>query len=105
MIVEGVSVLSSIAKNDWSWFSRSGSVIGLVGGFLAARKIFRQGVESLYVGATTIDGGDFETNEDLEKELQQVREDIVCAKLGGLLLIVGTLIWGYGDLLGHVFPH
>ena len=101
LIIEVLAVLPGITRENWSWFGRSGSVIALAGGLLAARKVFRQGVEALYLGETTIDGGDFKTNADFEMELLQIKEDIICAKIGGGLIILGTLIWGYGDLLGH----
>lgn len=100
------------------WFQRSGSFMVLIGALLGYRSIMRLGVKG--VGGVN-DNGTFigkieETYEsedgrqmvkfakDPEREtyLFQVALDKVAGFLGAIFAVLGTIIWGYGDLVGRL---
>jgi len=118
-----VTVTSCSLYVDWGseafmWFQRSGSFMVLIGALLGYRSIMRLGVKG--VGGVN-DNGTFigkieETYEsedgrqmvkfakDPEREtyLFQVALDKVAGFLGAIFAVLGTIIWGYGDLVGRL---
>jgi hypothetical protein len=97
-----VSTIISCRFSDWTWFSRFGGIITLLGGVLATRRIIRLGVDEIFEDDHTIDGGGVvPTPEDIESS-EQARRDIVAAKLAFWFVSLGTLIWAFGDLLSGV---
>jgi hypothetical protein len=101
-------ILVSIERDDWTWFARSGSIIVVIGIFLTSSQIIensrrlkirryrhRQNFHRDY--AEDIKRASLERSRSLD-------EDIWENGLRGLyLLVIGTLIWGFGDLAGFVF--
>ncbi len=86
--IVGVSLLFSLITKDWTWFSRSGSVLTFVAIFLSSRQVIRTaGMRSENPAANP--EADFRIDKD-------------ASEWGFSFLAVGTLIWGYGDLLGHI---
>ena len=73
-----------------SWFQRSGS-IGVL--FAAIAELFMNKIAP-FVNAGGIVG---ESEIEWEKEFYTYYRNICI--LGGVLALVGTIIWGYGDLL------
>jgi hypothetical protein len=97
------SVYLSVLLADWTWFSRSGAILTLSGAILAIRKLLRLGLEELYRDQHTINGGHVvPTPEELQAE-EENRRDIKASRLGFCLLLIGTLIWGYGDLINYCY--
>lgn len=102
------SILLSIQRDDWTWFARSGSIIVVIGIFLTSSQIIensrrlrirryrhKQNFHRDY--AEDIKRGSLERSRSLD-------EDIWENGLRGLyLLVIGTLIWGFGDLAGYLF--
>jgi hypothetical protein len=88
----------SIRSGDWLWLSRSGSVLGIVGAVLACRGTLRLTREER-VAIRNMNLIQCFTREELEDQ----ERDSIAAIVGIVLLISGTLIWGYGDLVGNVF--
>jgi hypothetical protein len=78
------SIVLSAVRHDWTWFSRAGSIITLAGGILAARTLLRLGV----AGAET-------------SAIEQPMLDAYASAIAVWFIVLGTLIWGYGDWLGH----
>lgn len=72
-----------ISKNigDWSWFARSGSLLVCIGVLTASYDI----------------KGRMEKTEVPETFISQA---II---MEALIVIVGTIVWGFGDLLSFVF--
>jgi hypothetical protein len=68
--------------------------------FVATRRLLRLGISKFIEDENTIDGGDFD-NTPTVAEAEQKR-DVLAASIGFWFIIFGTLIWGYGDLLGGV---
>ncbi len=99
------STIWSAAYHDWHWFGRSGSILTLCGAALATRRLVRLGVAGFVKNENTIDGGFFEgdkvSDETRDAEREQLR-DVRAANIGFWFILVGTLIWGYGDLLNKI---
>lgn len=96
------SLLISCRSSDWTWFSRFGGIVTLLGGVLATRRIIRLGVDDIFEDDHTVDGGSVTpTPEEIESG-RQARLDIVAAKLAFWFVSLGTIIWAFGDLVGGV---
>ena len=101
------SILLSFYLKNWEWFSRSGALIVVLGIFLTSSQIIENSkrLRQRYKGAHR--EGNFQrdwANGKQEQNLLHARaheeETWVMGKCGFNLLILGTLIWGFGDLLG-----
>jgi len=108
--VFGAGILASAEASDWSWFARSGAAVVAIGIFLTSREILehnrrarerRSRWEARLHGARC--GQDW-ADEDSIRRLAQSRhreEDLWETKFHGLhVLVAGTLVWGFGDLIG-----
>lgn len=94
-----VSVGASFLYCDWTWFGRSGSLLTLSGATLAVRPLLRLGPAEFYRDQNDIDGGSFvPTPEEIEAERQGLL-DVQAAHTGFWFILIGSLIWGYGDLV------
>ena len=95
----------SLKLMDWSWFARSGSLIVVIGILLTSSQIIENS-RKLKIRRSHHDNNfnrDFA--DDIKKHtLERSRsldENIWENGLRGLYLLVsGTLIWGFGDLIG-----
>ena len=94
---------------DYTWFSRSGSL--LVGiGIIVLSRTFISGIElhQSVLGAGT--GKDVYTSEhhlELGNDvpdyvIEQDRNKLALGRLGPGISCVGTVIWGFGDLVGRI---
>ncbi len=74
---------SQISKytNDWTWFARSGSLLVVVGVLLAVYDVR---------GKMT------SANSPMAYKLQALA-------IESLIIVVGTLVWGFGDLISHFY--
>ena len=98
----GFSVFLSVTTSEWHWFQRSGAVVVGVGVLLSTRRLVRLGTAGLYRDETTIDGGHaVPTGAELAADRQR-RADISAMYLGFSMVVFGTVIWAYGDLLGRL---
>lgn len=103
-----IGVWLSINQNDWSWFARSGSMIVVIGIFLTSSQIIEnnrklrirrnrheQNFHRDY--ADEIKRGTLDRSRSLDEDIWEngVR--------GFYLLVAGTLVWGFGDLVGYLF--
>ena len=99
-----ISIWLSIRNQNWIWFSRSGSIIVIIGIVLTSSHIIENSGK-LHARRRNYDnnfGRDYadETKQGTLKYSRRHDEDIWESSLRGLyLLIAGTLIWGYGDLI------
>ena len=78
-------------KTNADWFSRSGAVMGLSGAAVTFRLA--------HFLATALKEGLVSVQRGIELRLEPPRPQVVLSYLGYLTGIVGTGIWGYGDLL------
>ena len=112
--VTAISIWRDYGSESWLWFQRSGSIIVLIGAILSYRSILRVGLHGVGgTNATFLRGTVINTNTDgtinfkydaeSNKLLKEAFWDKVAGYIGAILLVYGTLIWGYGDLLGRTF--
>jgi len=82
-------------KTGTDWFTRSGSVMGLIGAAVTFRQVnlYQSGL------ATALREGLVSVPREIELGLEPPTSYRVLSYLGYLTGIAGTGIWGYGDLL------
>lgn len=95
-----ISFFVSLKTCMWHWFGRSGAIMTMVGIMLSIRPLVRMGRKEWVNFLGKCDGGNFvPTPEDKENE-RQAELDAKAFQFGSVLLLIGTLIWAYGDLFG-----
>jgi hypothetical protein len=100
LVIVIVSFAVSVCSGQWHWFSRSGSILTVAAVILTVRPIIRLGLRGLLEAQSVIDGGHATpTPEEIEAENQQ-KLDAKSSLIGLFLLVIGAVIWGYGELLG-----
>ncbi len=98
-----VGAIISLESNDWQWFSRSGSLLVINGIILTSRQIIEhiQQLKHLqrHAHQSLRDWAKGDKNHLIKEyhELQWRDE-----KYGLYMLIAGTFIWGFGDLVGYI---
>jgi hypothetical protein len=86
-------------KTGTDWFTRSGSVMGLIGAAVTFRQVnFYQSAL-----ATALKEGLVSVSREIELGLEPPTPYRVLSYVGYLTGIIGTGIWGYGDLLRQLF--
>ncbi len=97
-------VWASIATGDWTWFARSGAILTALGLVLASRKILiaRADLLALLADMERADGAERTARLESFKRLQRDLDRQVMEKAGFGLLLLGTAIWGFGDLVGRL---
>lgn len=108
--VLGAGIAVSVQQGDWAWFARSGSAVVAVGIFLTSREILehnRRLRSSRLRWEARLHGAlcdqDWAGEDSLRNLVRSRRrdEEIWETKFHGLyVLVVGTLVWGFGDLVG-----
>jgi hypothetical protein len=85
-------------KTGTDWFTRSGSVMCLIGAAVTFRQVnfYQSGL------ATALKEGLVSAPREIELSLEPPTLHRVVSYLGYLTGIIGTGIWGYGDLLLQV---
>ncbi len=103
-VVTAAFVALSVATGDWTWFARSGAILTALGLVLASRKILiaRADLLSLLGEMEAVDGAERTARLESFKRLQRDLDRQTFEKAGFGLLILGTLVWGFGDLVGRI---
>lgn len=108
------SIYSDIDSQSWGWFQRSGAIFVLVGAILGYRSVVRLGIGGVGGAAVIAAKATFVSVDDsgptqkmtvrYDKEtvnrFLEHERDKAAGYIGAWLMATGTLIWGYGDLLG-----
>ena len=101
-----IGFLAACWKNDFVWFARCGSlVVGLGLVVLCRAVVSGHEVKPTIIGADT--GLNMNSRAHFERLgepvpeyiLEQERNLLAIGVLGPLLSIIGTVVWGFGDLL------
>jgi len=106
VLLAGVAL--SLYSSDWNWFSRSGSLVVVIGIFLTSSQIIentrRMKLHRLHRGQNFNRDYADEIKRDTLKRSRNPDEDNWENGLRGLyMLVTGTLVWGFGDLVGILF--
>lgn len=110
LIVVIIGVVLSLGEGDWQWFSRAGALVVVVGIVLTSSQIIednrrlrrkRQRLEQ----TGHVANRDWAQDEPRLAQSRQHDEHLFENERSGLyMLIGGTLIWGFGDLVGVLIP-
>ena len=114
--IVAVSVYFDLSKSSWGWFQRSGSLVVLIGAVLGYRSIVRLGVSGVGGAApfavkakiVSVDNSGpvqmarVAYDDETQKMLTEYANDKLAGFIGAALIVIGTVIWGYGDLLGRL---
>ncbi len=121
LILSGICIVSISLYVDWGsesfeWFQRSGSLLVMVGAILGYRSVIRLGKRG--VGGAPDGGRIGKVKESYIKDGRQMVKveyspeqiaydrqlnlDKFAGYVGAIYAILGTIIWGYGDLLGRI---
>ena len=93
------SLIASLITEEWHWFGRSGAIVTMAGVILSVRPVVRRGFNEWLKQQDEIDYGSLDDNTAKEiEEKRQVRLDLIASYIGMFMTMIGTLIWGYGDL-------
>lgn len=104
-----LGIFVSLSAGDWSWFSRSGSLVVIVGLALTSQQIYEH-IETLAhhrpvrnPEGTPLANHDWAKGSGKRGLLdRRYSNEVIWQKEahGFYLLIVGTAVWGLGDLVG-----
>jgi len=121
MVALGTGLTLASQTGDWQWFSRAGSVVVVIGILLTSSQIIEHGKRLRlrrldWEAANGLAREKHETNNPLNRDWAQgnlvrqlahsrtQQEDTWINEGHGLYMLVGgTLIWGFGDLVGTAF--
>lgn len=108
VVVAGAVV--SFSRHDWQWFSRAGALVVVIGIVLTSSQIIEDN-RRLRRKRQRLDRSGNVVNRDWAADdvrLAHSRrhdEHLFENERSGLyMLVAGTLIWGFGDLLGLLIP-
>lgn len=101
LLTLALGAMLSLKLNDWTWFSRSGSLVVVNGIVLTSHQII-QHIQHLSRSARE-QNSPFNRDWANEEKHHFIHDDHVhkwvSEKNGLTMLIVGTLVWGFGDLV------
>lgn len=95
-----LGVALSIVNSNWFWFSRFGSLITVAGLLLISSPLFTRGIylsNASAFGFAELDGdGNVMVTSDSDRKMgRKIFSGVV-------ITIIGTVIWGFGDLVGQL---
>ena len=104
-----LGLIASLSLGDWSWFSRSGSLVVIVGLVLTSQQIYGHMDYLAHHRPKGPDGSSHSKHDwahgSGKRGLLDHRysNEVIWQKEthGFYLLIIGTAVWGLGDLLGR----
>lgn len=107
-----VSIFLDYGSKSWLFFQRSGSLVVLFGAMLSYRSLFRDGyqgyggintqIQKVKLGGYSNTDGTVKIifSDEQKRQMKEAFWDKIAGYIGAILIIYGTIIWGYGDLLG-----
>lgn len=94
-----VSVNHNLIFKEDHWFQRSGGIITSLGTFLLIWNIVKNGVVKTAEDINTTDGGNFDNKNEFTETISKEIKNIMAVYVGTILIILGTLISSFGDLI------
>jgi hypothetical protein len=106
LVVTGV--LISICLSDFSWLTRFGALVTFIGIVVLNRPvIIRRDIlphVKMTTGLSSLDPGHYRlVNEPVPDAVVEDRRSRNAVRVGILITLMGTVIWGFGDLLNCLF--
>ena len=102
-IVCVASLVYSLASHDPQWFGRAGSVVTIVGLLLTIKHGILSGArDDKSIVMERFHYANFapeESSAEFKQQLAAARHILRDEYLGLLITVIGTAIWGYGDVL------
>lgn len=99
LVITGLAM--SAVTLDYLWFARSGAALTALSVALASTALKHQRASTLAQAAWRLEEDGGESVADAEGLLASVQRQFLIMHLR--LGAAGTLIWGFGDLLGYLF--
>jgi hypothetical protein len=114
VVVVAGSIYLDVGTRSWGWLQRFGSIVVLIGAILGYRSVVRLGIRGVG-GANPLAAIGKVVSVDDSGPVQMLRVSFDAATsammaeaeydkragyIGAFRIVVGTLIWGYGDLVG-----
>lgn len=101
LLIGSVSLINSFVQQDFTWFQRSGSLITILG--LAHIQRFGRLNPRVQAEIEQHHSADDQAELDNLFDVCRARVQDRASIIAGAISLPGTLIWGYGDLLGCLF--
>jgi hypothetical protein len=102
ILLAGIGIYLSLSLSDWTFLSRFGALEAILGSYLIGRPIWRHRYKSRFVSATLTKGGVISDEQFAEYVME--RTDIWFFYIGFLIAAIGSIIWGFADLLNCIMP-
>lgn len=101
LVIGGLSLLNAFVQQDFTWFQRSGSLITILG----LAHVQRFGRLNPRVQAEIQKHHAIEDQPELDNlfDVCRARVQDRASIIAGAISLPGTLIWGYGDIMGCLF--
>ena len=91
-----VSIVISIYTKEPMYVARAGALVTLAGIFMTTRRILVSSSEKQsIIGRQIME----DVNDECARKEEEEEENLKAEKCGFWFLVIGTVIWAYGDLL------
>ena len=98
-LVMFVSILISIYSQDAMYVARAGALVTLAGIFMTTRRLLVSSAEKQPIIGKQDSPDTLERKLTTESASAEEEEHLKAEKCGFWFLIIGTIIWAYGDLV------
>jgi len=98
-LVMFVSILISIYSQDAMYVARAGALVTLAGIFMTTRRLLVSSAEKQPIIGKQDSPDTLERKLSTESASAEEEEHLKAEKCGFWFLIIGTIIWAYGDLV------
>jgi O-antigen ligase len=98
-----LGALLSMNSHDWTWLSRSGSLVVIIGIILTSHHIIEHMRNLNRSQQRDLKFDRDWATEEKQHYIHEDRQDTwVSEKYGLYMLVIGTFVWGFGDLINQL---
>lgn len=102
LVLAVVGAWLSFAYSDWGFLSRFGALEVILGSYLIGRPVWRRRFKSRFVTNTMLSDGKISAPQLAEYIME--RTDAWFFYTGFLIAAIGSVVWGFADLLNCIVP-
>jgi hypothetical protein len=102
LMLAAAGVYLSLSYSDWGFLSRFGALEVILGSYLIGRPVWRRRFKSRFVTVTILTGGQVSGGQLAEYIME--RTDIWFFYMGFVIAALGSVAWGFADLLNCFVP-